>query len=730
MGSDEGAGSRDETVTGTVERIVFVSDDGGWSVLRLRSPRGGVFTAVGPLIGAREGDELRLTGRWENHARFGERFQVEVYLPVLPTTLDGLRRYLASGRVRGLGPATASRMVDHFGLEALSVLDHEPERLMEVHGIGPRLTARIRESWRQQRGVQQVMIFLAGHGVAPGVANRAYRRFGAATLDVLRENPYRLAEEVHGVGFLTADRIARGLGLAADAPERLQAGLAYSLDRAALDGHVFVPRASLLDAARGLLELEPDRKETLAAALDALIARGSARQRSETDKGSLVLLPRLDAAEAAVATRVREMLAEQTAPAGGRIPPEIDAFERRAGLELAPLQRAAVETALGAALTVVTGGPGTGKTTLVRCLVELAHRAGGEILLAAPTGRAAKRLGEATAHGARTLHRLLEFNPKTGEFGRNRHHALEADLVVVDEASMLDVELAARLFEAVPPGTRLVLVGDADQLPSVGPGNVLGDLIASARLAVIRLDRIFRQAEQSLIVRNAHRINRGEMPLEHTGGELGDFYFVPRDDPEAAARLAVEMASRRIPDRFGLDPVLEVQVLSPMHRGELGVGALNEALREMLTPAGPELRLGARSFRPGDKVMQVRNNYDLDIFNGDIGRVVAVDPEERELTALFDDRPLLLSDDDLDDLVPAYACTIHKAQGSEYPAVVVVLHHQHHIMLERNLLYTAVTRGRRLVVVIGSRRALRRAVTTATVRQRNTLLAARITADR
>ncbi len=703
---------------------VFSNDENGWSVVRVDTDRGPV-TAVGLLLGVRHGDRLRLSGRWTVHPRFGEQFEVSSYLEVQPSTLDGIRRFLGAGRIKGIGAGYATRLVEHFGLQSLEVIEHEPERLLEVPGIGQRRAAQIREGWQEHHGVQQVMVFLQSHDVPPALAMRIWNRYGATAVQVVRDNPYRLAEEISGVGFLTADRIARGLGMPLDAPERLEAGIVYTLARAAEDGHVHLPRTDLMGWAARLLESDADDLET---PLERLLARGRVVVERWPD-GDSVFPPALHTTEWQVAAHVRELLDSGAPDLELEVGRAVAWYESRAGIELAPEQRHALESALSAPLVVITGGPGTGKTTLIRGLVQIAKRKSLIPLLAAPTGRAAKRLEETTGIAARTIHRLLEFNPATGTFTRNRHFPLEADIVVVDEASMVDVELAAALLEAIPAGTRLVVVGDADQLPSVGPGAVLGDIIRSGAVPVIRLRHVFRQAQQSLIIINAHRVNRGELPEEARGDELADYYFVARDAPESAADTIVELVARRIPERFGLHPLDDVQVLTPMHRGELGVASLNARLQEALNPAGEEVQVGARTYRLGDKVMQLRNNYDLDVYNGDLGRIMAVDPEERQVVVSFDGRAVAVPVESLDDLSVAYACTIHKSQGSEYPAVVVVLHHQHHIMLQRNLLYTALTRARRLVVVVGSRRALARAVRNATVRRRHTRLAERLQTD-
>jgi exodeoxyribonuclease V alpha subunit len=723
--SDQTEGVDRETVAGAVGRVLFSNEENGWCAVRLQPEDRDSLTAVGPLLGVRQGDELRLTGRWVRHAKYGEQFEVDSYVHVAPSTIEGLRRFLGSGKIRGIGPARAAQVVERFGLDTLEVLDSEPDRLLEIHGIGPATVERVRTSWGQHRGIQQIMIFLTGHGVAPGIAVKAFKRYGPGAVDVVRSNPYRLAEEIFGVGFLTADRIAGQLGIPPDAPERLEAGVLHTLAEAVGQGHCFLPEDDLLEMAGSLLDTDPP---DLSPALAGLVTRRQVSVRPRTGDAPAIYVPRLDQAEETVAFDLARGLETEVESAPIIVNTSIAWYQGKIDIQLAGRQHEALAAALTEKIVVITGGPGTGKTTLIRGIVEILGRKDLLVLLAAPTGRAAKRLAEATGLGARTIHRLLEFNPISREFSRNSENPITADCLVIDEISMLDVELAAMLLEAVPPATRIVLVGDADQLPSVGPGNVLADLIASARVPVIRLDRIFRQTDRSLIVENAHRINAGKMPELSSDAETSDFFFVARDEPAAAAELAIDFATRRIPQRFGLDPIDDIQVLSPMHRGELGVTRLNERLQAALTPKGRELAVGWRRFRVGDKVMQVRNNYELDVFNGDLGRVTSIDFEDRDVTVDFDGHATVISSDDLEDIVPAYACTIHKSQGSEYPAVVIVLHHQHHIMLQRNLLYTAISRGRRLVVIVGSRRALRRAVSNATVRRRYTSLAERLRA--
>jgi exodeoxyribonuclease V alpha subunit len=724
MVANDSSEMKTTSIEGVVEREVYVNSENGWSVLQVDGDDGQRTTVTGTLVGLREGDRIRLKGQWNTHPKFGRQLEVESFVHVLPNTRAGIRVFLASGRIRGIGKELARRLVSQFGLETLEIIDTEPQRLTEVHGIGAERARRIRGSWEEHRGVQQIMVFLASHGVSPGIAARAYRRYGASALEVVRTNPYRLAEDVFGVGFLTADRIAQNLGVAKDAPERLEAALLHTLKNAGVEGHVFLPRNQLVANARQLLQDEDLDLEHSLSVLN-LSERVVFLDQEKLEEPA-VYLPNLFEAESLIASRLAIILSSAHDRITTNSDKAIEWFEKREHVVLAANQREALKAALENWAVIITGGPGTGKTTLIKGLVSICEKKEKTVQLAAPTGRAAKRLAEATGNPARTIHRMLEFNPKTREFTRNIVNPIETDLVVIDEASMLDTEIAAHLLSAVPPHCRIVLVGDGDQLPSVGPGNVLSDAMRSGVVKVVRLTHVFRQERGSLILTNAHRINNGRFPELQPKNEARDFFLFERDDPDHAAATIIEVASRRIPDRFNLDPIFDVQVLSPMRRGPLGVIELNRKLQDVLTPRGDQLEVGARRFRIGDKIMQLRNNYDLDIFNGDIGSVISIDVDDREIVADFDGRSVEITSEGLDDIIPAYVTTIHKSQGSEYPAVIIALHHQHFIMLQRNLLYTAVTRGKQLVVIVGSKRALSRAVKNATVRRRCTMLAERL----
>jgi exodeoxyribonuclease V alpha subunit len=723
----------DETLLGTVERVVYSGGDGSFTVARLKLERDGeVITVVGSLVGVPAGASLRLIGRFETTARFGAQFRIEHYTEVAPATLEGLRRYLGSGLIKGIGPELASRIVDRFGIETLEILDRDPTRIGEVAGIGQSRARAVRDAWAAQRQVREVMVFLQGYGVSPAFAARIYRRYGAASIARVRENPYRLAFDVWGIGFLSADKLAAALGVARDAPARLEAGVRHVLDDESGNGHVFVPRARLCQKASALLE-QPE--EEVRAAIDRLARVGEVAIDAtvvEDPKDPAIYETLLYRAETALAAGLARLLDAPAPALSVEADKAIAWYEREAGIALARQQAEAVKLALGAKVAVITGGPGVGKTTIIRGIVSILKRKGLTVALAAPTGRAAKRLADATGAPASTLHRLLEWRPASATFGRCPSNPLDADVLIVDEASMLDVRLGADLVAALASSARLVLVGDVDQLPSVGPGSVLGDVIGSGAVPTVRLTEIFRQAAESLIVVNAHRIQEGAEPelgaaAADRESDRRDFFFLEEDDPAAAALLIRDLVAVRLPRRYGFSPQ-EIQVLSPMHRGELGAGNLNRLLQEALTAGAPGIERGQRTLRVGDKVMQVKNDYDKEVWNGDSGCVEGLGAET--LSVRFDDRLVEYGLDELDTLVLAYAATVHKSQGSEYPAVVIPVHTQHYVMLQRNLLYTAVTRGKRLVVLVGTRKALALAVRNADVAARASGLASRLRASR
>ena len=718
----------EETLDGTLERFVFRSEDSSFTVARFETSAHQHVTIVGELVGVNEGLPLRLRGQWIDDKKFGRQFRVATYQLRSPETLIGIERFLASGIIPGIGPELARRLTAHFKMDTLEVIDRQPARLVEVAGIGAGRAAKLSAAFAAQREVQDVMVFLRGHGVSAAFAGRIVKKYGKDAINVVRANPYRLAHEIWGIGFRTADGIAEKLGIARDAPERLEAGLLHALETGTEDGHLHLPDDELVQAAAELLGVDRDR---LLPRLGALEQHRLVVREVLGDRGPCTMMPWAHDAEVSSASLLAALVRTPARGLALDIHAAIHAFEAVTMVTLADQQRRAVEAALVDKCTVITGGPGVGKTTIVKAIVHLAKLVHRKVALAAPTGRAAKRLGEATVMEAITIHRLLEYQPHEGGFQRDRGNPLEADLVVIDESSMVDAQLFASLLAAIRPGSQLILVGDIDQLPSVGAGSVLADVIASEAATVIRLTEIFRQAQASKIVVSAHAINHGELPeLAPPSGDgaTTDFYFISREDPEAARATIVELVAERIPKSFGFDAIADIQVLAPMHRGELGTTALNRALQDRLNPAagGTELTRSDRTFRRGDKVMQLRNDYDKSVFNGDIGVITAINGDEGVLGVEFDGRLASYERAELDQLTHAYAVSIHKSQGSEYAAVVIPLVTQHYMMLQRSLLYTAVTRGKKLVVIVGSKRAVALAVKNADARRRYTWLAERV----
>ena len=697
-----------ETLKGIIERVTFHNPDTGFAVLRVQpGGRRALITVVGHLASVVAGEYVEGSGTWVQDRDHGLQFKADTLRTTPPHTVEGIEKYLGSGLIKGIGPHFARKIVEVFGERTLGVIDESPAFLQEVKGIGPRRLQRIRESWRDQKAVRAIMLFLQSHGVGTSRAVRIYKTYGDQAIELVRENPYRLATDIWGIGFRSADQLAERLGIDRASPLRARAAIRYVLQKLSQQGNCGYPEAAVIDQTAGLTGIDRD---VIAAAAEQARAEGELVREPAGEEPWLYLKP-LFLAEVGVARALRNLRE------GGHPLPAIDVeaalrwVENKMRLELAPTQREAIRRATTAKVVVVTGGPGVGKTTIVRGILEVFAAKKLRCALCAPTGRAAKRLGETTGREAKTIHRLLEFDPALGGFKRGREQPLDLDLLVVDEASMVDLVLMNSLLRAVPPWACLVLVGDVDQLPSVGPGTVLADVIASGALPVVRLTEIFRQAGQSWIVRAAHRVNHGERPESAPPG-AGDFFFIEADTPEAIRDRIITLVRERIPKRFGLDPLGDVQVLTPMNRSELGARHLNALLQEVLNPPrpGPVVERYGWTFRVGDKVLQTVNDYQKEVFNGDIGRVAAIDEVDQEVTVDFEGTRVRYDYGELDELALAFAMSIHKAQGSEYPAVVIPLHTQHLLMLQRNLLYTGITRGRRLVVLVGSRKALSLAV--------------------
>ena len=728
-----------------VERITYQNPENGYSVLRVKvKGYDDLVTVVGSLLDVNVGSVLIIDGSWRVDAKYGRQFAAEKWEETLPATVYGMEKYLGSGLIRGIGPKFAQKIVQRFGTDTFDVIEDDVERLLEIPGIGKKRVRMIAESWQKQKEVKNIMIFLQEHGVSTTFAAKIYRQYGSESIDKMKENPYCLADDIWGIGFKTADGIAARLGFEKTSYVRLRSGLQYTLSQLADEGHVYAGREQLTGTACELLEAD---REAVEQALAQMLAEGDligektiAKNAGTGEKTEeAIYLPPFYYAETGTANKLHKLAAS---PAGDRLwqkliqariatgNPElsvdVSGIEKRLGMEYDEIQAAAIRQAAASKLMILTGGPGTGKTTTTRGIIAAFQAYGLEILLAAPTGRAAKRMTETTGLPAATIHRLLEFKPPEG-YQRNEENPLRGDVLIVDECSMIDIVLMNALLKAVPPSMRLILVGDVDQLPSVGAGNVLRDLIDCGCFPVVRLTRIFRQAQTSRIIMNAHRINEGQFP-ELGGGRDRDFFFVTRETPEEAAAEIVELVRRKLPAYCGRSP-FDIQVLTPMQRGITGAANLNQLLQHALNPGEEGLRRGGYCFRVRDKVMQIKNNYDKEIFNGDIGTVELADEENRSLAVRFDDRTVEYDISELDELVHAYATTIHKAQGSEYPVVVMPVLMSHYVMLQRNLIYTGITRAKKLLVMVGTKKALSYAVRNVTVSRRNTLLGERLAAS-
>ena len=715
-----------DTLVGTIERVTYQSDETGYTVAKLRpelrlcetqerlttvTSRDGLLAVIGNMAALAAGERLELRGYWVSHAQYGRQFKIIEYKTMFPATVEGIRKYLGSGLIKGIGPAKAKMVVDHFGEETLDIIDGSPERLMEIKGIARKTVGVITRGWSDQKHIQEVMQFLLSHNVSTTYAVKIYKTYGDEAIEKVMENPYRLSKDIWGVGFKTADKIAMDLGIAPNDPSRIAAGIRYVLDQCANDGHVYVPLDVLTAESVKSLDIQD---LTIQPALKAL----AASEEVMIDDDRIYLTPFYYAERGIVRHLTRIMTSPRRHFESQQVADLIERLQQQQGITFNDHQIQAIVTAFDGGVLVLTGGPGTGKTTCTRGMIGLFKHLGQRVMLAAPTGRAAKRLSEVTGSDAKTIHRLLEFNPGTRQFTKGGDDPLNADVVILDEVSMVDTVIMNALLRAIPSTSRVVMVGDADQLPSVGAGNVLRDIIASGAIPVVHLNEIFRQAQESDIIMNAHRINQGELPNVQPRKD-GDFFFIEEEDPARAQEVIRDLCIRRLPAKYGYDPIDQIQVLTPMYRGEIGVDQLNHTLQQALNPNGAALKRGERELRIGDKVLQTRNNYDKMVFNGDIGRVTHIDPDAQTVQVAFGEM-VIYDYADLDELVLAYSISVHKSQGSEYQAIVLPLFTSHYMMLQRNLLYTAITRAKSLVVIVGTKKALAIAVKNNTVIDRYT----------
>ena len=719
-------------IKGQIERITYHNEENSYTIAKMKiGGRQDLVTAVGNLLSVSAGEVLKLKGEWHNHPKFGEQFKIISYESVVPATVKGIEKYLGSGLIKGIGPVMANRLVTKFGMETLNVIETETRRLCEVEGIGDKRIGMIKKAWDDQKEIRDVMVFLQGHGVSPAYAAKIYKKYAKASVAVVQQNPYKLATDIFGIGFITADKIAGNLGISKESLIRAEAGILYVLHQLSDEGHVYYPYEPLVEECKKILGVERDTivKAFGKISFEKKIVIEDLNKEDIKENNKAVYLAKFHLCEVGIAARLQDLI---------RFPKKLKAFDREKALQwvqgelkiqLAKNQKQAVKEAIEKKVMVVTGGPGTGKTTIINSIIKICGRLGQRVLLSAPTGRAAKRMAEATGHESKTIHRLLEFSPKEGGFKRDENNPLDADLIVIDETSMVDIVLMYQFLKAVPKDATLILVGDVDQLPSVGAGSVLKDIIDSGCIPTVMLNEIFRQAKESLIIVNAHRVNNGQMPIiEGSGDSLQDFYFFIIEEPEKVAEKIIELCKEKIPQKFGYRSIDDIQVLTPMHRGLVGASNLNTELQKHLNSSTDELVRGGLVLKVGDKVMQIRNNYDKEVFNGDIGRINKIDREEQEIIVNYDGRMVSYEYSELDEIVLAYAVSVHKSQGSEYPVVVMPVLTQHYMLLQRNLLYTGITRGKKLVVLVGTNKAVAIAIKNNKPQKRYTLLKERLLA--
>lgn len=707
-----------EYLSGVVERITFSNEENGFSVMKIKSK--GFFdlvTVVGNLAAVNVGAVVKLKGEWKNDSKYGRQFTVSDYREMVPATIVGIEKYLGSGLIKGIGPVNAKRIVRQFNENTIRVIEEEPDRLIEVEGIGLKRVEMIKKAWQEQKEIKNVMLFLQSHGVSTAYAVKIYKTYGAESVSIVKENPYRLADDIWGIGFKTADRIAQKLGFDKNSYARCRSGIIFVLNELSNDGHCYATREQLITAAEEILELEG---EMIGDTIDKMVEEKTVI----LDMDDCIYLPPFYFSETGTAKKIREIMSSESCYCNTDVADLVSTIEKEYRITYDDVQIEAIRVAVKSKFMILTGGPGTGKTTTTLAIIKVFQKLGARILLAAPTGRAAKRMTETTGMESKTIHRLLEYKPPEG-YKKNAESPLECDVLIIDETSMVDIILMYNLLKAVSDGTVVILVGDVDQLPSVGAGNVLKDIISSAVAPVVYLTRIFRQAQGSAIITNAHRINKGEFP-NLKSGKNSDFFFVEVEEPDKVANIIKDLCCKRLPHYYQVNPINDIQVLCPMQRGETGAVNLNAVLQEALNPGNDYIKYGGLQYRVHDKVMQIKNNYDKNVFNGDIGSIMSVNTEDRTLSIRFDSTDVEYDATELDEVVLAYATTIHKSQGSEYKIVVSPFTTQHYVMLQRNLLYTCVTRAKKVLVLVGSKRAIGIAVSNNSIQRRNTLLDKRL----